>query len=347
MPNLIHTYAASAAGRALEPSTYDPGPLGDEQVEVAVATCGICHSDLSMLDNDWGYTRYPFVGGHEAVGQVVAAGPAVKRVKIGDTVGVGWFSGSCQCCPPCLAGDGNLCVKPEQTIVGRPGGFADRVRLHWLWATPLPAGLDPRKAGPLFCGGITVFNPIIQAGVLPTDHVGVVGVGGLGHLALQFLAKWGCEVTAFTSNPAKAAEARALGAHHIVDSRDAVAVKKRAGSLRLILVTVNVELDWGAYLAALAPRGVLHFVGAVLTPLAVKPTTLIGRQKSVTGTSLGSPATTARMVEFAARHKIEAVTEEFPFSRINDALAHVRSGQARYRVVLAHDLKAKPRRKRR
>jgi uncharacterized zinc-type alcohol dehydrogenase-like protein len=335
---VIRSFAATAAGRPLEPFSYEPGPLGDEQVEVALETCGICHSDLSMLDNEWGQTRYPFVGGHEGVGRIVAAGPAVKRVKVGDLVGVGWYSGSCLCCPQCLAGDHNLCSNAEQTIVGRHGGFAERVRVHWLWATPIPAGVDPLKAGPLFCGGITVFNPIVQAGVQPTDRVGVVGIGGLGHLAVQFLAKWGCEVVAFSSNPAKAHEAKALGAHEVVDSRDGAAVKKLACRLNFILVTANVALDWDAYFAALAPKGRLHFVGAVLTPVPVAAFTLIGGQKTVAGSPLGSPATTARMLDFCARHQIGAVTEDFPLSRINAALDHLRSGKARYRIVLTNDL---------
>ncbi len=335
----IRAFAATAAGRPLELFSYQPGPLGDEQVEVAVETCGICHSDLSMLDNEWGQTSYPFVGGHEAVGRVVAAGSAVKRVKVGDLVGVGWYAGSCLCCPQCLSGDHNLCRHAEQTIVGRHGGFAERVRVHWLWATPIPAGVDAHRAGPLFCGGITVFNPIIQAGVRPTDRVGVVGVGGLGHLAVQFLAKWGCEVVAFSSNPAKAAEAKALGAHEVVDSRDGAAVKRLAGRLNFILVTVNVALDWDAYFAALAPNGRLHFVGAVLTPVPVAAFTLIGGAKTVGGSPLGSPATTAQMLEFCARHKIAPVTENFPLSRINAALDHLRAGKARYRIILTNDLK--------
>jgi len=339
MGNKIRAFAASAAGKPLEPFSYEPGPLGDEQVEVAVETCGICHSDLSMLDNEWGNTTYPFVGGHEAIGRVVAAGPSVKRVKVGDTVGVGWYAGSCQCCPQCLSGDQNLCTSAEQTIVGRHGAFAERVRVNWLWATPIPAGVDLVSAGPLFCGGITVFNPILQAGVRPTDRVGVVGIGGLGHLAIQFLAKWGCSVTAFSSNPKKADEARALGAHEVVDSRDPAAVKNLAGSLDFILVTANVALDWDAYFTALSPKGRLHFVGAVLSPISVGAFTLIGGQKSLAGSPLGSPANTSRMLAFCARHKIAPTIETFPLSRINDALDHLRAGKARYRIVLTNDLK--------
>jgi len=194
MSTEFKAYAATAKGQPLKSFEFDPGPLRDEQVEIKVSHCGICHSDLSMLDNEWGMSAYPFVPGHEVVGTIVAVGDAVKRVKVGDRVGLGCYSASCMSCPQCLASDHNLCATVEQTIVGRHGGFADRVRTHWLWATPLPAALDPVKAGQPFCGGITVFNPIVQSGLQPTDRVSVIGIGGLGHLALQFLtsevAKW-------------------------------------------------------------------------------------------------------------------------------------------------------------
>ncbi|MFN7146373.1 MAG: zinc-binding dehydrogenase [Myxococcota bacterium] len=182
---------------------------------------------------------------------------------------MGWDSGRCLHCRQCLGGDHNLCPKVEGVIVGRHGGFAERVRCQAVWAVKIPEGLDPAKAGPLFCGGITVFNPIVQFGVKPIDRVGVVGIGGLGHLALQFLNKWGCEVVAFTSTDAKADEAKRLGAHRVVNSRDDGAVRRLAGSLDFLLVTVNVGLNWQTYLNALGPKGKLHFVGAVLTPVAV------------------------------------------------------------------------------
>lgn len=338
MSTNFKAYAATAKGKALTPFEFDPGALGDEQVEIKVANCGLCHSDLSMLDNDWGMSKYPFVPGHEVVGTIVAAGDNVKRVKVGDLVGLGWFSGSCMSCAQCLAGDHNLCVSAESTIVGRFGGFADRVRCHWVWATPLPAAIDPVKAGPLFCGGITVFNPIVQCDVQPTQRVGVIGIGGLGHLALQFLNKWGCEVVAFTSTDAKHDEARRLGAHRAVSSKDTDGLKKLAGSLDFILVTANVPLPWDLYLGALAPKGRLHFVGAVLEPVPVAAFSLIFGQKSLSGSPLGSPATTARMIAFCARHGIAPIIEKFPLSRVNDALDRLRSGKARYRVVLENDL---------
>ena len=335
----IRAYAATAAGAALEPFEFDPGPLGDEQVEIAVDYCGICHSDLSVIHNSWGNAQFPLVPGHEISGRIVATGDKVKKVKAGDRVGLGWFSGSCMSCPDCLRGDQNLCPNGEDTIIGRPGGFADRVRAHWAWAVPIPDGVDAAKAGPLFCGGITVFNPIVQCGVLPTDRVGVVGVGGLGHLAVQFLNKWGCEVFAFTSSEDKKDELRKLGAHHVVNSRDPAQLKPLARSLDFIMVTVNVPLYWNAYIATLAPRGRLHFVGAVLEPLDIGLFPLLMGQRSVSASPLGSPATTTQMLDFCARHGIAAVTESFGMSQVNEALARLESGKARYRIVLKNDFR--------
>jgi len=335
---MIRAFAAHEAGGRLVPFEYDPGPLGADAVEMRVASCGICHSDLSMLDNDWQMSGYPIVPAHEVVGTVAAIGDHVTSVKVGDTVGLGWFSGSCMTCRQCMQGDHNLCAAAEQTIVGRPGGFADTVRCNAEWAIPMPQGVDAAKAGPLFCGGITVFNPIVQFDVRPTDRVGVIGIGGLGHLALQFLNKWGCHVTAFTSTDAKADEARRMGAHQVVSSRDPAQLEAVAGSLDFILSTVNVDLDWNAYVAALGPRGRLHTVGAVPSPIPTVAFSLIGGQKSISGSPLGSPATTTAMLEFCARHGIEAVTEHFPLSHVNDALDHLRSGNARYRIVLDNDL---------
>jgi len=334
----IHAMAAGSAGGKLEAFEYEPGPLGREQVEIQVITCGVCHSDLSMIDNEWGTSTYPLVPGHEVIGRIVEAGDAVKRVKVGDMVGLGWFSGSCMSCPQCLSGNHNLCGAGEQTIVARHGGFADRVRCHWAWAAPLPSALDASKAGPLFCGGITVFNPILQFGVLPVHRVGVIGIGGLGHLALQFLSKWGCEVTAFTTSEAKTAEAVSFGAHQILNTRDGSALAKAAGQFDFVISTVAADLDWPAYLNTLAPKGRLHFVGVPPSPVAVHAFGLIGGQRSISGTPVGSPPTVDRMLDFCARHSIAPMTETFPLSEVNSALDHLRAGKARYRIVLKNDL---------
>ena len=338
MSTPIHALAALGAKQPLQPFDYTPPPLGCEEVEISVESCGICHSDLSMLDNDWGITTYPFVPGHEVVGKVVALGDHTKRLKLGDRVGLGWYSNSCGCCSQCLSGNQNLCATAEGTIVGRYGGFADRVRAHWTWVSPIPKGLDAGKAGPLFCGGITVFNPIMQFGIKPTDTVGVIGIGGLGHMALKFLSAWGCEVVAFTSSDSKREEALSLGAHRTLNSRNSEELAKAASTFDFILNTANVTLDWNTYISALKPKGRLHTVGAVLEPMGVSAFPMIQGQKSLSGSPLGSPSTTDTMLAFAARHGIAPTVETFPMSKANDALEHLRSGKARYRIVLINDL---------
>jgi alcohol/geraniol dehydrogenase (NADP+) len=237
-----------------------------------------------------------------------------------------------------MSGDHNLCGSYEQTIVGRHGGFANKVRCKSEWAIPLPDALDLAKVGPMFCGGITVFNPVVQFGVLPTDRVGVVGIGGLGHLALQFLNKWGCEVVAFTSSDSKKEEALRLSAHRTVNSRSDDELATVAGSLDFILVTANVPLNWDLYVNALAPKGRLHFVGAVPEPVPAAIFPLLLGQKAISASRLGSPATTATMLEFCGRHDIAPVTEEFPMSKVNDAVEHLAAGNARYRIVLKNDI---------
>lgn len=332
---MIKAYAVFEPGGELKPYEYDPGPLASDQVEIEVEHCGICHSDLSMIDNEWGMSQYPLVPGHEVIGTIGAVGADVTHLKPGQRVGLGWHSGYCMHCETCLSGDQNLCSAAESTIVGRHGGFADKVRASAASVVLLPEGVDPASAGPLFCGGITVFNPLVQYGISPNARVGVVGIGGLGHMALQFLNAWGCEVTAFTSSAAKREEALSLGAHHTLDSRDADALAAAAGRFDLILSTVNVKLDWNAYLGTLKPKGRLHIVGATLEPLDVGAFSLILAQRSVSGSPVGSPVTIGKMLDFAARHDIKPVTESFSFEKINDAIAHLRNGKARYRVVLS------------
>ena len=339
MPTTVKALAATKAGAALEPFEYELGELGAHEVDIDVKTCGLCHSDVSMLDNEWGMSEYPIVPGHEACGTIKAVGEHVEHLKVGQTVGLGWFSHSCMHCRQCMGGDHNMCSDTQGTIVGRHGGFANHVRCHEAWAIPIPDGVDAAKAGPLFCGGITVFNPIVQMGVQPTDRVGVIGIGGLGHLALQFLAAWGCEVTAFTSSAnTKADEAKSMGAHRVVDSTSDKALEDEAGRFDFIVSTVNVGLNWQAYINALGPRGRLHYVGAVMDPVEFGVFDLLMGQKSLSASPLGNPATIEDMLAFCARHGIAPITESFKMSKANDALQHLRDGKARYRIVLENDL---------
>lgn len=336
MSETFYGWAAREAGGKLEEFAFDPGEMRPDQVQIKIESCGICHSDVSVIDNAWGNAQYPLVPGHEIIGVIEKVGEHAKGLSVGDRVGMGWFAGSCLHCSPCLSGRHQLCANSESTIIGRHGGFADRVRGNWEWVFPLPGKLDPLKAGPLFCGGATVFSPIVDYGVKPTDRVGVIGIGGLGHLAIQFLKAWGCEVTAFTSSDSKAAEAMALGAHHVINSTRSSEIEAIAGSLNLIINTANVPLDWDAYIQALAPDGRLHFVGAVLEPIPVSAFALIMGRRSVSGSPLASPATVRDMLDFCARHDIAPVTETFAMSDVNHALDHLRAGKARHRVVLKH-----------
>ena len=330
-------YAAKTPKGPLEPFSFDPGDLGPEEVEIKVTHCGICHSDLSMLDNDWGMTNYPFVPGHEVVGTVSAHGDEAKGLRVGQKVGLGWSSHSCLACHECLSGNHHLCPTVQGTIIGRHGGFADRVRAQWPWVRPLPDGLDMAKTGPLLCGGVTVFAPLLINHVPSTARVGVIGIGGLGHMALQFANKWGNEVHAFTTSGNKEAEARQLGAHFVHNTRKPDVLKKLVRSLDIIISTVNVPLDVAALLDTLKPNGRLHNVGAILKPLEVPAFSLLAGQKSIGGSPTGSPVTIDEMLEFSARHSIAPITETFPMSKVNEALDRLRSGKARYRIVLVNE----------
>jgi uncharacterized zinc-type alcohol dehydrogenase-like protein len=218
--------------------------------------------------------------------------------------------------------------------LGRYGGFSEKVRAEAVWVIPIPEKLSPEAAGPLLCGGVTVFNPIIQFNVKPTDRVGVIGIGGLGHMALRFLDAWGCEVTAFSSNSSKENEAKDLGADHFVNSTDSAALSKLAYSFDFILSTVDVPLDWNSFINALRPKGRLHHVGALLQPMQVSTFPGLIAQKSISSSPTGSPSVLRMMLDFAARHNIIPQTETFKFEQVNEAIEKLKQGKIRYRAVL-------------
>lgn len=329
-------WVAKAAKQPMTLETVDPGPLGPDDVEVVVEHCGVCHSDLSVFNNEWGISQFPAILGHEAVGRITAAGPNTKGLRVGQRVGVGWYASSDMHCRQCMSGNHHLCPNAQATIIGHRGAFASQVRVHWAWAIPLPEHLNFADTGPLLCGGITVYSPLAMY-AKPTDRVGIIGIGGLEHMAVKFAGAYGCEVTAFTSSEGKFAEARGFGAQHAVSTRDSAALKRLAGSFDLLISTVNVKLDWDALIATLAPNGRLHVVGAVLEPIAVAAFSLILQQRSVSGSPTGAPAAIRTMLDFAARHNIAPQTEHFPMSRINEAFARLASGKAHYRIVLDAD----------
>ncbi|QEG24953.1 NADPH-dependent aldehyde reductase Ahr [Mariniblastus fucicola] len=336
----IKAYAALEQGKELEAFEYEAGDLRYDEVEIKVEYCGICHSDLSMLKNDWGMTQYPLVPGHEVVGTVSEVGEHVTHLKVGQRVGLGWKCRSCMTCDQCLSGKHNRCQGVDMghadTIVGRHGGFADKVRCQSAWAIPLPESVAAASAGPLLCGGITVFNPFLLNEVKPTHRVGVVGIGGLGHMAVTFANKWGCEVTAFSTSPDKESEVRKLGAHHFINSKDESALENAANSFDMLLVTVNVSLNWDAHVKMLRPGGKLHIVGAVPSVEAEWFPFIMGA-KSIGGSPIGSPVSQREMVEFCGRHEIAPTVEEFPMSQVNEAMDKLENGSPHFRLVLKND----------
>ena len=318
------------------PYRYDPGALGAQEVEIAISHCGICHSDLHLISNDWGISQYPFIPGHEVIGTVAGTGSDVKTLKKGQRVGLGWQSNSCGECEWCIQGLENLCATAEGTCVHRNGGYADRVRANARFVIPIPETLESERAAPLLCGGITVYNPLRNRGVNPAMRVGVVGIGGLGHLAIQFARAFGAEVTAYSTSAGKEEEVRALGAHRFVNTRESKAMKEVAGTQDFILTTVNADQDWGAFMQTLRPTGTLCFVGVPPSPVTFHAFPLISGLRAITGSPIGSPSRIREMLDVAARHGVQATTEPFPMAKANEAIEKVKKSKVRYRAVLAN-----------
>ena len=336
----IEGYACQEQSGKLEVFAYEPGDLPADEVEVEVEYCGICHSDLSMIDNEWGMSNYPLIPGHEAVGKIVAVGDKVSQDRLGQRVGVGWQSASCNHCKNCGRGKNHLCLNESevgQTIIGRHGAWAKRVRSQAQWAIPIPDGLDPSLAGPLMCAGTTVWSPIRHNNVRAGMETAVLGVGGLGHLAVQFLAKMGTQVTGLSSTRSKEENTRQLGATDFIATNESPEdLEKAAGRFDLILSTVSADVDWNIYINALAPEGILIICGVPDGALSIMPFPIIVSEKKVVGGRAGAPADTKEMLEFCAAHNITPMCEQFALKDINQAVQYVRDGKARFRAVLKY-----------
>lgn len=330
----ISCYAAKGKKQSLERFEYTPEALGPLDVEVKITHCGICHSDIHLIDNDWGISSYPLVPGHEIVGNIVAVGSEVKKLRVGQRVGIGWQRSSCMRCEWCEQGEENLCARQEATCVGHFGGFAEKIRSDSRFVFPIPDALPSEQAAPLLCGGATVFSPLIQHKVNATMRVGVIGIGGLGHLALQFAHAFGCEVTAFSTSRDKEEEAKRLGAHHFISSTDKEALKQAVNTLDFILVTTMAPLDWEVYLNILRPKGTLCFLGAIAGRIDLGAMSLISASKSICGSNIASVPVMKAMLRFAAQHGIKAQTELFPMDAVNTALDKLRKNRVHYRAVL-------------
>ncbi len=329
----IQGYAALEAKAPLEAFAYEENGLGAYDADIEISHCGVCHSDLHLLDGDWGrLSQYPLIAGHEIIGTIKAVGSAADANLVGKRVGVGWQRGSCLTCEWCLSGQEELCSDHVGTCVGNYGGFAERVILDSRFAHVIPDGLASDNAAPLLCAGITVFSPLMRY-ANSCSRVGVIGIGGLGHLALQYANKMGCHVTAFSSSDAKKDEAMALGAHHYINGSDADAMKKARRSCDLIIATAPANLDWGQYVRALRPNGTLCFVGIPNKPISVYAGQLQDNLQ-VVGSSIGGRYAMQQMLEFSARHDIVAWTEQLPMDSVNTALDRLRDNDVRYRFVL-------------
>lgn len=331
---LVHAYAAKAANAKLEAFEYELGAIGPDDVDIKVSHCGVCHSDLSMIDNEWQMTAYPIVPGHEVVGTVAAVGAHVKTVKVGQRVGLGWQCGSCAACEFCRRGKEHVCAEQKGTIIAHHGGWADYVRCSANFALPVPEAIASEDAGPLMCAGGTVYTPATHYGVTPGMRTAVVGIGGLGHLAIQFLNKMGCEVTAISSTRSKEAEARTLGAHDFIATSEQGALAKAARRFDYICSTASGDVAWNELVAALRPQGRLAFVGIPESELKLVGWPMIDGEKTVSGGRIGSPTDNLDMLAFAARHGIKPMRNDFAMSDVNKGVELVRSGKARYRVVL-------------
>ncbi|MGE5218570.1 MAG: NAD(P)-dependent alcohol dehydrogenase [Chloroflexota bacterium] len=334
---VIDAYAAMGKGGALRPYRYQRGVLGAHDVAIAITHCGVCHSDVHLLDNDWNLTSYPFVPGHEIVGIIVASGSEVARLRIGERVGVGWLAGSCMECPQCLGGNENLCRQGRATCVAGYGGYAVEVCVDGRFAVPVPNTLPSEQAAPLLCAGITVFAPLHRAGLKSNGRVGVVGLGGLGHLAVQYGKAMGSAVTVFSTTAAKAEEAYRFGADRFVavERRDSIIAE--AGTCDLILATVPVDLPWAEYLRALKPNGALCIVGAVPGEIKIPALDLIDGQKSVGGSAVGSNHQIREMFQFSVKHGIAPAVELYPMKEVNRAIERLRVNRVRYRAVLVNE----------
>ncbi len=332
--HLVTGYAALGAGKSLEPLQYELPALGSWDISIEVAYCGLCHSDLHLINNELKGINYPLIAGHEIVGTVREVGRKVEQFAPGDRVAVGWQSGSCQVCNYCRSGKATLCEKSEATCVGRAGGFSQGVVVDSRFAFHAPKSMAPELVAPLLCGGATVYTPLIDHQVNSAMRVGVIGLGGLGHLAVQFAHKMGCEVVVFSTSANKEKEARSFGADHFVVSTNRNAMEREKGSIDFFLHTVSSAVDLESYLGLLKPEGKLCLLGAISSSFELPIMPMISKNLAIVGSHIGSPAMIESMLAFAERMGVAPKIELFELSDINRALKKLASNDIHYRAVL-------------
>lgn len=335
-PSTILGYAAKAVGQPLEPFHYQSAELDGQEVRVSVTHCGVCYTDIHGIDDYYGITTYPFVPGHEIVGYVSAVGRAVSSLKEGDRVGIGWQGRSCMKCEWCLQGQEQLCQDIVRSGTWVPyGGFSTSVVVDSRFAYPIPAVMPSEVAAVLMCAGITVYSPLRTYAAQPSQKIGILGVGGLGHLAIQFAHAFSHEVTALSSSPEKKEQALAFGADHFIVTGDSAAMRQADYYFDLLLCTAHGEIDWESLLMTLRKTGKLILLG--FPHVALNSTDLVAHQLSITGSFLGNRATMQEMLSFAQVHRIVPTVERMPMAQVNEAIQKVKENKARYRIVLVND----------
>jgi uncharacterized zinc-type alcohol dehydrogenase-like protein len=338
----VNAYAAPSADAPLEPTTITRRAVGPNDVLIEIAYAGICHSDIHTVNGDWGPQPYPLVPGHEIVGTVAEIGPEVTGHAVGDRVGVGCMVNSCGQCTNCRNGDEQYCAEGMVPTYGgadrdgtiTQGGYSTHVVVDAGFVLSVPASLDLAAAAPLLCAGITTYSPLRRWGAGPGRKVAVVGLGGLGHLAVKIAAAMGAEVTVLSQSLKKKEDGLRLGAEHYYATSDPATFEQLAGSFDLVLNTVSAVIDVDAYLSLLTVDGALVNVGAPAEPLSLNVFSLIGGRRAYAGSMIGGIAETQEMLDFCAEHGIVPETELISADRVNEAYERVLKSDVRYRFVI-------------
>jgi uncharacterized zinc-type alcohol dehydrogenase-like protein len=338
-------YSASSATSPLASNRINRRDPAERDVQIEILFCGICHSDLHLVRNEWSNvmpTVYPIVPGHEIVGRVTKVGSAVTKYKPGDLAAVGCLVDSDQTCPHCKAGNEQACPNQVLTFNGPDkhlggvtyGGYSDSIVVDEHFVLRVPSNLNLAGAAPLLCAGITTYSPMRHWGVGKGKKVGVVGLGGLGHMAVKFGRAFGAHVVVFSTSPGKTEDALRLGADEVVVSRNADEMKKQAGSFDFIIDTVSADHDINTYLNLLARDGNLTLVGVPSKPLSVAAFSLIMARRSLSGSNIGGIAETQKMLDFCGTHNITADVEVIPVQKINEAYERVLKSDVKYRFAI-------------
>ena len=333
----ITGFAAMTRGQPLLPFEYDPPDLKEHDVRIGVSHCGLCYTDVHAIDDYYGITTFPFVPGHEIVGHVTELGPAVSGLKKGDRVGAGWQGRSCMTCEWCQRGEEQMCKEVAHNGVWEPyGGFSSSISVDSRFVHPIPSAMQSEVAAVLLCAGISVYNPLRSNLTGRPMKVGVVGVGGLGHLAIQFAHAMGYEVTAISSSPGKKDEALDFGADHFVLASDREALRKLELSFDMHLYTSHGGIDWTRLSLTVRNNGKIVVVGFSEVPVQFEPLELVVHQQSITGSFIGNRAMMREMLAFANEHGIKPKIELMPMLKANEAIQRVNENKARYRIVLVN-----------